>query len=27
MDEDFLKIGDHVCLFSDTAFGYLTSIR
>jgi hypothetical protein len=26
MDEDFLKIGDQIVLYSDTAFGYLTSM-
>ena len=26
MDEDFLKIGDQICLFSDTANGFLTSM-
>lgn len=26
MDEDFLKIGDQICLYSDSVNGYLTSI-
>ena len=26
MDEDFLKMGDHICLFSDSAYGYMTSM-
>lgn len=26
MDEEFLKFGDQICLFSDTAYGYLTSM-
>ena len=26
MDDDFLKIGDHICLFSDSVNGYLSSM-
>ena len=26
MDEDFLKFGDQITLYSDTAFGYLSSM-
>lgn len=26
MDEDFLKIGDQICLYTDSASGYLASL-